>query len=229
MVEEEEEEEEEGRGGGEEQIMMTPDLEPLLQPIKEENKQGIPMEKEVLIQTSERAKSEGHVHELPVHAPKKKEAMNDIAEHCEEQENVDERRDHIGCSTVPERNKRKEMSDTVVEDLVRENPSAVHLEKPERVTVIPGVYSIPTSTMSTMKNSIRSSHITKRRRSHRKTIGTRGSTEATNVPLPPTNTLSPTTSTDLNEVWQITLYTIKFYKNNIIQYCIREIVFFFVE
>ena len=154
---------------------------------------------------------------MPIRAPKKKEAMNDIAEHCEEEENVDERRDHIGCSSVPEKNKRKQMSDTVVEDFVRENSGGAHLEKSEIVTVIPGIDSIQTSAMSAMKDSIRSGHITKRRMSRRKTIGTRGSTEATNVPLPPTNTMSPTTSTDFNKVRQITLCTIQFYKNNIIQ------------
>ena len=68
----EEEEEEES----EEQKMMTSDLEPLLQPIEEENEQGILMEKEVMVQTSETATSEGHAQELPIH--------------------IDERRDHIG-------------------------------------------------------------------------------------------------------------------------------------
>ena len=77
-------------------MMMTLDLEPLLQPIEKENEQGIPMEKEVMVQILETATSEGHAQELPIHAFKKKKAMNDIAEHCEEQENVDERRDHIG-------------------------------------------------------------------------------------------------------------------------------------
>ena len=168
-------------------------------------------------QTLETATSEGHAQELPIHASKKKEAMNDIAEHCKEQENVDERSDHIGWSFVPEKKKQKQMSDTIVEDLVRETLGATHLEKSERVIVIPGVDSIWTSTMSAIKDSIRSSCITKRRQSQRKTTGTRALTEATNVPVPPTNTLSPTTSTDLNEVWQLTLCTIKFYKNNIIQ------------
>ena len=109
------------------------------------------------------------------------------------------------------------MSDTVVEDCVRENLGGAHLEKLDRITMIPGIDSIRISTMSAMKDSIRSGHITKKRRSQKKTIGTRGSIEATNVPLPPTNTMSLTTSTDFNEVRQITLCTIQFYKNNIIQ------------
>ena len=127
--------------------------------------------------------------------------MNDIAEYCEEQENVDERRDHIGWSSMPEKKKRKQVSDSAVQDSVRENPNAAHLEELERVTMIPGVDSIRTSTMSSMKDLIRSSRITKKRRSQRKTTGTRASTEATNVSVPPTNTLSATTSTNLNEVW----------------------------
>ena len=117
---------------------------------------------------------------------------------------------------MPEKRKQKHMSDTVVEDLVREKPGATYLEEPERVTMIPGVDSIRTSTMSAMKDSIRSSRITKRKRLERKTTGTRASTKATNVPVFATNTLSPTTSTELNEVWQLTLCTMKFYKNNII-------------
>ena len=174
-----------------------PDLEPLLQPSEEENEQGIPIEKEVMV--TEKATSERHAQKLPIHASKKKEAMNDIVEHYEEQENVDERRDHIGWSSV------------------LENPSEAYVEKPERVIVIPGVDSIRTSTMSAMKDSIRSSRITKTRQSQRKTTGTRATTEATNVPVPLTNTLSATTCTDLNEVWQLTLSIIKFCKNNIIQ------------
>ena len=194
-----------------------PNVEPILQPIEEKNDQGIPIEKEVMVQSSERATSEGYAQELPIHASKKKEAMNDIAEHCEEQENVDERRDHIGRSFVPGKKKRKHMSDTVVEDLVKENPGAAHLEEPERVTVILGAVSIRTSTMSGMEDSIRAGRITKRRRSQRKTTRSSASTEATNVPIPPTNRFSPTTSVDLNEVWQLTLYTDKFYKHIIIQ------------
>ena len=196
---------------------MMPDVEPIPQPIEEKNDQGISIEKEVMVQCSERATSEGHTQELPIHAFKKKEAMNDIVEHCEEQENVDERRDHIGWSSVPEKKKRKHMSDTVVEDLVKENLGAAHLEELERVTMIPGVVSVRTSTMSGMEDSIRAGRITKRRRSQRKTTGSRTSTEATNVPVPPTNRFNPTTSTDLNEVWQLTLCTDKFYKHIIIQ------------
>ena len=117
---------------------------------------------------------------------------------------------------MPERKKRKQMTDTVVKDLVRENPGAAHLEEPERVTVTLGVDSIWTSTMSRMKDLIRAGQMTKRRRSQRKTTGTKASIEATNVPVPPTNTFNPTTSTNLNEVWQLTLCTSKFYKYNII-------------
>ena len=119
--------------------------------------------------------------------------------------NVDETGDHIGWGSVLEKKKRKQVSDTAVQDLVRENPSAAHLVKPERVIVIPGVDSIQTSTMLAMKDSIRTCRITKRKQSQRKTIGTRASTEATNVSFPPTNTFTATTSTDLNEVWQLTL------------------------
>ena len=54
------------------------------------------MEKEVKAQTSEMATGEGHAQELPIHASKKKEVMNDNAELCEQQESVDGRRDHIG-------------------------------------------------------------------------------------------------------------------------------------
>ena len=74
MIEEEEEEE----------MMMTPDLEQLLQPIEEENEQRIPMEKEVMVQTSEMAIGEGRAQELPIHASKMKEVMNDSAELCKE-------------------------------------------------------------------------------------------------------------------------------------------------
>ena len=109
------------------------------------------------------------------------------------------------------------MGSTVVQDIVRENPDTAHLENPKRATVILGVDSTLTFTMSARKDSIRLGHITKRRQLQRKTIGTRASTKATNVLVPSTNTLNPTTSTDLNEVWQLTLCTIKFYKNNIIQ------------
>ena len=196
--------------------MRTPDLEAILQPIEEENEQAIPMEKEVKVQTLERATLEGNAQELPIHASKNKEAMNESAEHCEEQENVDERRDRISWSAVPEKKKRKQMTDIVVKDLVKENPGTAHLEEPERVTVIPEVDSIRTSRMSGMKDSIRAGQMTKRRQSQRKTTGTRASIEATNVPVPPTNTFSPTTSTDFNEVWQLTLCTSKFYKHNII-------------
>ena len=198
-------------------MMMTLDLEPLLQPIEEENEQGIPMEKEVMVQTSKTVTLEGHAQELSILASKKKEAVNDITENCKEQENVDERRDHIGWSSVLEKKKWKHMSPIVVPDIFRENPGAAHLENPKRPTVILGVDSTRTSTMSARKDLIRSGCITKRRRSERKRIGTQASTEATNVPVLPTITLSPTTSTDLNEVWQLTLFTIKFYKNNIIQ------------
>ena len=210
------EEEEEAKEEGEEQMMRTPDLEAVLQPIEEENEQGIPMEKEVRVQTSERATSQRHAQELPIHASKNKEAMNKSAKHCEEQENVDERRDRIGWSFVPEKKKRKQMIDTIIKDLVRENPNTVHLDESKRVTVIPGVDSIWTSTMSGMKDSKRASQMTKRRRSQRKTTRTRASTEVTNVPIPPTNTFSTTTSTDLNEVWQLTLCSSKFYKYDII-------------
>ena len=86
-----------------------------------------------------------------------------------------------------------------------------------RAIVIPGVESTRTSTMLTMKDSITSSRITKRRQLQRKRTRTRASIEPTNVPVPPTNTLSPTTSIDLNEVWQLTLCSIKFYKNNIMK------------
>ena len=196
--------------------MMTSDLEPLLQPIEEKNEQGIPMVKEVMVQTSKMATSGEHAQELPIHASKMKEAMNDIAEDCEEQENVDEKEDHNGWSSVSEKKKRKQMSPTIIQDIVRENPGAAHLENPEGANVIPRVDSTRTSIMSAMKDLIRSCHITKKRRSQRKTIGTRALTKATNVPVPPTNTLSPITSTNLNEVWQLTLCTIKFYKNNII-------------
>ena len=109
------------------------------------------------------------------------------------------------------------MSPTIVPDIVRENPGAAHLDNPERATMIPGVDSTRTTTMSPMKNSIRLGCITKRRQSQRKTTEKRASTKATNILVPPTNILSPTTSTNLNEVWQLTLCTIKFYKNNIIQ------------
>ena len=214
--EEEEEEEETEEEEGEEQMMRTPDLEALLQPIEEETEQGIPLEKEVMVKTSERATLEGHAQELPIHASKNKEAMNKSAEHCKEQENVDERRDCIGWSFVLEKKKRKQMTDTVVKDVIEENPSAAHLEEPERGIVNPGVDSIWTSTMSRMKDSIRAGRITKKRRSQRKTTGTRTSTETIDVLVPPTHTFSPTTSTDLNEVWQLTLCTIKFYKYNII-------------
>ena len=57
---------------GEEQMMMTPDLEKLLQPIAEENEQGIPMEKEAMVQTLETTTLEGHAQELPIPAFKKK-------------------------------------------------------------------------------------------------------------------------------------------------------------
>ena len=98
---------------------MTPDLEPLLQSIEEENEQGIPMEKEVMVQTSETATSEGYAQELPIHASKMKEAMNDITEHCEEQENIDGRRDHISRSSMSEKKKRKQTSPTIVQDIVK--------------------------------------------------------------------------------------------------------------
>ena len=153
---------------------------------------------------------------MPICASKMKGEMNDSAEHGEEQENVDETEDHIGCSSMSEKKKRKQMSPTLAQDIVKENPSATHVENTERDIVIPGVDSTRTSTMSAMKDSIRSGRITKKRRSQRKTTGTRASTEATNVPVPATNTLSPTTSTDLNEVWQLILCTMKLSKNNII-------------
>ena len=143
--------------------------------------------------------------------------MNDIVEHFEKQENVDERRDRRGWSSMPEKKKQKQMADTVVKDFIRENPGAAHLEEPERVTVIPQVDSIRASTMSGMKDVRRGGRILKRRRSQRKTTGTRASIEATDVPVPQTNTLGATTSTDLNEVWQLTLCTIKFCKNYSIQ------------
>ena len=127
------------------------------------------MDREVMVQTSERATLEGHTYELPIHASKNKEAMNENAEHCEEQENVDERRDRIDWSSVLEKKKQKQMTDTVVKDLVGENPSAAHLEEPKRGTMVPGVHSIRTSTMSGMKDSIRAGRITKKRRSQRKT------------------------------------------------------------
>ena len=57
------------------------------------------------------------------------------------------------------------MTRIVVPDIVRENPGAMYLENPKRDTVIPGVDSTQTSTMSAMKDSIRSCRITKRRRS----------------------------------------------------------------
>ena len=113
---------------------------------------------------------------------------------------------------MSEKKKRKHMSETVVEDLVRENLGAAYLEEPERGTVIPGVDSIRTSTMSTIKDSIRSGRITKWRRLQRKATRTRASAETRNVPVLPTTTVSPTTSTDLNDVWQLTLCNIKFYK-----------------
>ena len=91
------------------------------------------------------------------------------------------------------------MSPTIVLDIVRENSGAAHLDNLERATVIPRVDSSRTSTMSAMKDFIRSGRITKRRWLQRKTIGTRASTKATNVSIPPINTLSSTTSTDLNE------------------------------
>ena len=121
--------------------MMTPDLEPLLQPIEEENEHGIPKEKEVMVQTSETTTSEGHVHELPIHASKMKDSMNDIVEHCEEQENVDRRRDHNGRSFVSEKKKWKQMTPIVLQDIVRENLDAAHLENPKRATLIFGVDS----------------------------------------------------------------------------------------
>ena len=96
----EEEEEEE-----EEQMMVTPDLEPHLQPFEEENEQRIPMEKEGMVQTSEMAIGEGRAQELPIHASKKKEVMNDSAELSEEQDSVDGRRDQIGMSSMPEKKK----------------------------------------------------------------------------------------------------------------------------
>ena len=142
-------------------MMMTPDLETVLQPIEEENEQGIPIEKEVMV--TETTSSEGHAQELPVHASKKKEAITDNAEHCQEQENVDARGDHIGWSCVPEKKKRKQVNDTNVQDIVSKNPSAAHLKKPERVIVIPREESIRTSTMSELRDSIRSCRITKRR------------------------------------------------------------------
>ena len=116
-----------------------------------------------------------------------------------------------------EKKKWKQMNPIVVQDIVKENPCAVHLENPERATVILGVDSTQTSIILAMKDLIKSRRLTKRRRSQRKTTGTRASTEVTNVPVPSINTLSPTTSIDLNEVWQLTLCTIKFYKKNIIQ------------
>ena len=109
------------------------------------------------------------------------------------------------------------MNPTIVQDIIREIPDAAHLENPERGSVIPRVESTRTSTMSAMQDSIRVGCITKRRRSQRKTTRTKALLEATNVPVHPTNTFSPTTSTDVNEVWQLILCTMKFYKNKIIQ------------
>ena len=214
--EKEEKEEKEEEEEGEEKMMMTPNVKPLLEQIDEENEQGIPMEKEVMVQTLETATLEGHTQKMLICASKMKGEMNDSAEHGEEQENVDEIGDHIGCSSMSEKKKRKQMSPTLAQDIVKENPSSAHVENPERDTVIPGVDSTRTSTMSAMKDSIRSGRITKKRRSQRKTTGTRASIEATNVPVLATNTLSPTTSTDLNEVWQLILCTMKLSKNNII-------------
>ena len=97
---------------------MTPDLEPLLQPTQEENEQGIPMEKEIMVQTSETATSGGHAQELPIHVSKMKEAMKDSAKHCEAQCNVDEIGDHIGGSSMSETKKQKQMSPIVVQDIV---------------------------------------------------------------------------------------------------------------
>ena len=136
--------------------------------------------------------------------------MNDIVEHCQEQENVDETRYYIGGSYVSETKKRKQMTPTVVQDISKEIADAAHLENLERDTVIPGVDSTRTSTISTMQDSIRPGRITKKKRSQRKTKETRASIEATNILVPPTNTLTNTTATDLNEVWQLTLCTMKF-------------------
>ena len=192
-------------------MMMTPDLEPHLQPFEEENEQGIPIKKEGMVQTSEMAIGEERAQELPIHASKKKEVMNDSAEFFEEQDSVDGRRDQIGMSSMLEKKKRKHMSETVVEDLVREKPGAAYLEEPERGPVIPGVDSIRTRTMAVIKESIRSRRITKKRRSQRKATRTRASAEAKTIPVPPTTTVSPTTSTDLNAFWQLTLCNSKFY------------------
>ena len=114
--------------------MTTSDLEPLEQKIEEENEQGILMEKEVMVHTLEMATSEGHAKELPIHASKMKEVMNDIAKHYEEQANGDEIRSHIGSSYVCEKKKRKQMSPIIVQDTVKENPDASHLENPETST-----------------------------------------------------------------------------------------------
>ena len=145
-------------------MMMTPDLEPLLQPIEEDNEQGIPIEKVVVVQTLETVTSERRAQELPIYAFEMKEVMNDIAEHCEEQENIDEIRDHIGKSFVSEKKKRMQMSPNVVQDIARENSGVAYLENRERAIMIPGVDSTRTSIISAMKDLIRLGHITKRRR-----------------------------------------------------------------
>ena len=155
--EKKEEKEKEEKEEGEEQVMMTSDVEPLIQPIEEENEQGIPMEKEVLVQISETATSEGHAQELPIHASKMKEAMNDIVEHCQEQENVDETKDHIGGSSMSKTKKWKQMNPTVVQDIAKEIADATHLENLDRSTLILGVDSTRTSTM---QDSIRLGCIT---------------------------------------------------------------------
>ena len=140
------------------------------------------------------------------------EAMNDSAKHCEEQENVDEIRDYIGGSFVFETKKRKQMSPTVVQDTVRENPNTTYLANPLSDTMIHGVDSTRTFTMSAMKDSKTSGRITKRKLLQRKRTGIQASIEAINVPVPPTNTLYSITSTNLNEIWELILCTIKVYK-----------------
>ena len=172
----------------------TPNLEPLLQPLEEENEQGIAMEKEVLVQTSKTATSGAHVQELLIHASKTKEAMNDNAKHCEEQGN-----ESYCCSRYSQRKPR------------------CHLlgKSFERYCDFWGRFNSDIYNVSNQgfKNS-RSYH--QKEAVAKKEKRTRASMEAINVSVPPTNTFSPTTSIDLNEVWELTLCIIKFYKNNII-------------
>ena len=142
---------------------MTPDLEPLVQAIEEENELRIPMEKEEMVQTSERTTSEGHGQQLPICVSGMKETMNYSRKHHKEQSNVDETRGHIGTSFVYEKKKRKQMSPIIVQDTIKGNSDAIHLENLKIATLIPIVDSTKIFTMSIMKDLIISSPITNKR------------------------------------------------------------------